>query len=61
MSRSNLPSSDAELARTDAVALADLIREGYLSPVEAVQATIDRIERLNGDLNAVIHLSLIHI
>ena len=55
MSRSNLPASDAELARTDAVALADLIREGYLSPVEAVQATIDRIERLNGDLNAVIH------
>ena len=41
MSRSNLPASDAELARTDAVALADLIREGYLSPVEAVQATID--------------------
>ena len=55
MSRSNLPASDAELARTDAVALADLIREGYLSPVEAVQATIDRIERLNGGLNAVIH------
>lgn len=50
-----LPMSDAELARIDAVGLADLIREGRLSAVEVVQATIDRIERLDGELNAVIH------
>ena len=44
-----------ELARVDAVGLAAMIRAGNLSAVEAVQATIDRIERLDGDLNAVIH------
>ena len=46
---------DDDLARVDAVGLAAMIRAGNLSAVEAVQATIDRIERLNGDLNAVIH------
>ena len=51
---SNSPTND-ELAGEDAVGLADRIRRGDLSPVEAVQATIDRIERLDGDLNAVIH------
>ncbi len=51
----SLPASDAELARVDAVGLAGLIRDGHLSAVEAVQATIDRIELLDGDLNAVIH------
>ena len=35
--------------------IGDLIRTGQLSPVEAVQATIDRIEALDGELNAVIH------
>ena len=44
-----------DLARVDAVGLAAMIRAGNLSAVEAVQATIDRIERLDGDLNAVIH------
>ena len=44
-----------DLARFDAVGLADLIRHGDLSPVEAVQATINRIEALDGELNAVIH------
>ncbi len=48
------PTTD-ELAGVDAVGLADLIRRGDLSPVEAVQATIDRIERLDDRLNAVIH------
>ena len=55
MTSPSLPKSDAELARIDAVGLADLIRRGQLSAVEAVEATIDRIERLDGDLNAVIH------
>ena len=47
--------ADSDLARLDAVALAGLIRSGALSPVEAVQATIDRIEAMDGQLNAVIH------
>jgi amidase len=47
--------SDSELARTDAVGLAELIRNGELSPVELIDDTIDRIERLNPQLNAVIH------
>lgn len=47
--------ADSDLARLDAVALAELIRAGELSPVEAVQATIDRIEAIDGQLNAVIH------
>ena len=44
-----------DLARIDTVGLAELIREGKLSPVELVDDTIDRIERLNPQLNAVIH------
>ncbi len=44
-----------ELAREDAVGLAQKIRQGELAPTEAVQATIDRIERLDNKLNAVIH------
>ena len=46
--------ADGDLARLDAVALAAEIRSGALSPVEAVQATIDRIGALDGQLNAVI-------
>lgn len=46
--------ADGELARLDAVALAQRIRTGELTPVEAVQASIDRIEALDGQLNAVI-------
>lgn len=45
----------SELARLDAVALAELIRDGDLSPIELIDDTIDRIERLNPALNAVIH------
>ncbi|MDH4171188.1 MAG: amidase [Acidimicrobiia bacterium] len=44
-----------ELARMDAVGLAQLIAAGELSPVEAVQGAIDRIEAMNPQLNAVIH------
>ncbi|MEC8919745.1 MAG: amidase, partial [Actinomycetota bacterium] len=53
MTGGSLP--EDELAQVDAVGLAALIRDGQLSPVEAVQATIDRIERLDGEVNAVIH------
>lgn len=45
----------SELARLDAVGLAELIRSGQLSPAELVDDTIDRIEALNPQLNAVIH------
>src|SRR5918996_5509159 len=39
----------------DATAQADLVRAGEVSPRELVEAAIERIEALNGDLNAVIH------
>ena len=44
-----------ELATMDATAQAQLVRSGEASPVELVDAAIERIEALNGDLNAVIH------
>lgn len=44
-----------ELALMDAVAQAALVRDGEASPVELVQAAIDRIEALDPKLNAVIH------
>ncbi|MDG2427064.1 MAG: amidase [Acidimicrobiales bacterium] len=48
-------SAGTDLSQIDAVGLAALIRSGQLSPTEAIQSTIDRIEHLNGELNAVIH------
>ena len=39
----------------DAVAQAQLVRDGQLSPSELVQAAIDRIERDDGAVNAVVH------
>jgi amidase len=39
----------------DATAQADLVRSGEVSPRELVEASIGRIEELNGELNAVIH------
>jgi amidase len=39
----------------DATAQAELVRSGEASPRELVEASIERIEALNGDLNAVIH------
>src|SRR5918992_1146708 len=39
----------------DATAQAGLVRAGEVSPRELVEAAIERIEALNGDLNAVIH------
>src|SRR5919204_3092933 len=44
-----------DLARLDATAQAELIRNGELTPVELVESAIERIETSNGELNAVIH------
>ena len=41
-------------ARLDAVAQADLVRRGEAKPIELVDAAIERIERVNGRLNAVV-------
>ena len=38
-----------DLSRVDAVALAKMIRDKELSPVEVVSMTIERIERLDKD------------
>jgi amidase len=44
-----------ELARLDATAQAELVRKGEASPLELVDAAIERIEAANGEINAVIH------
>lgn len=44
-----------ELATLDATAQAELVRQKRISPRELVDAAIKRIERLNPQLNAVIH------
>jgi amidase len=44
-----------DLALLDATAQAALVRTGQASPIELVDAAIGRIERLNPELNAVIH------
>lgn len=44
-----------DLARLDATAQAELVRRGEASPVELVDAAIERIEASNGEINAVIH------
>lgn len=44
-----------DLARLDATAQAELVRNGEATPVELAEAAIERIEATNGDLNAVIH------
>jgi amidase len=44
-----------DLARLDATAQAELVRSGEASPLELVDAAIERIEASNGELNAVIH------
>jgi amidase len=43
-----------ELTHLDATAQADLVRTGEAKPAELVEAAIDRIEKLNPKLNAVI-------
>ncbi|HYV59508.1 MAG TPA: amidase, partial [Acidimicrobiia bacterium] len=44
-----------DLAFLDATAQAELVRCGQVSPVELVDAAINRIEKLDPELNAVIH------
>jgi amidase len=44
-----------DLSTLDATAQAELVRSGDASPLELVDAAIARIEKLNGELNAVIH------
>jgi amidase len=44
-----------DLAALDATAQAELVQNGGASPLELVDAAIVRIEKLNGDVNAVIH------
>jgi len=43
-----------DLALLDATAQAELVRQGRVQPIELVDAAIERIERLNPILNAVI-------
>ena len=44
-----------DLARLDATAQAELVRSGEASPLELADAAIERIQKLNPELNAVIH------
>src|SRR5690242_4084348 len=44
-----------DLAWLDATAQADLVRKGDVSPLELVEAAIARIEKVDGELNSVIH------
>ena len=44
-----------DLSTMDAVDQAALVRDGQVSPAELVDAAIDRIEKVNPELNAVIH------
>lgn len=44
-----------ELAWLDATAQAELVRSGEATPAELVEAAIARVEKLNPQLNAVIH------
>ncbi|MGZ4206437.1 MAG: amidase [Actinomycetota bacterium] len=45
----------SDLADLDATATAELIRAGEITPLEATEAAIARIEERNAELNAVIH------
>jgi amidase len=44
-----------DLSRLDATAQAELVRSGQASPLELVDAAIERTMRINPQLNAVIH------
>jgi len=44
-----------DLSMLDATAQADLVRTGGATPLELVDAAINRIEKVNDELNAVIH------
>jgi amidase len=45
----------AELIEYDAISLGEMVRAGEIKPSELVEITIERIERVNPKLNAVIH------
>lgn len=45
----------AEYDNYDGLGLARLVREGEVSPAELLEEAISRTERVNGDLNAVVH------
>ena len=47
--------SEHELTEMDATAQAELVRDGEASPAELVEAAIERAERVNPELNAIIH------
>ncbi len=47
-------SFDDELAGTDAVGQAELVRSGQVTPAELVEAAVTRMEKVNPALNAVI-------
>jgi amidase len=44
-----------DLGSLDATALAELVRDGEVAPIELVDAAITRVEKVNPELNAVIH------
>ena len=44
-----------DLSTLDATAQAALVRDGHVKAAELLEAAIGRIERLNPELNAVIH------
>ncbi len=44
-----------DLATLDATAQADLVRRKVVTPLELVDAAIERAEAVNGELNAIIH------
>lgn len=46
---------DSDLARLDAVGLASAVRRGDVSAAEVLESTIERLDVVNGAINAVIH------
>lgn len=49
------PHSKDPFVVLDATAQAELVRKGEVSPLDLIDAAINRIERLNSSINAVIH------
>jgi amidase len=47
--------SERDLVQMDATAQAELVRSGEASPAELVEAAIGRAERVNPEINAIIH------
>ncbi|HWH26853.1 MAG TPA: Asp-tRNA(Asn)/Glu-tRNA(Gln) amidotransferase subunit GatA [Pseudolysinimonas sp.] len=50
-------SSNGDLTRIDASALAELLSSGAVSSVEATQAHLDRIAAVEGDIHAFLHVN----